>query len=144
MKSYLYNGRARVSLDLENSRRFLLCHGVAHGGVLSQTLFLLFRNDLVSDIPTGNNATFYADDWFYGAKKNIRSPPQTGCKKQSKCLQHVVLVCNDRQREIVYNAIHLIIKTEGLDHWPKLKYCFFGRFQLTHPPIFRWSEKYFH
>ena len=34
--------KARVTVDGKESRKFLLRHGVPHGGVISPTLFLIF------------------------------------------------------------------------------------------------------
>ena len=62
IKSYLYNGRARVSVDRVHSKKILLRHGVPQGRVLSPILFLLLINDLVSELPKDINAALYADD----------------------------------------------------------------------------------
>jgi ribonuclease HI len=62
VKSFLFNRKARVSTNGATSRKFLQRHGVPQGGVLSPTLFLIFINDLVSDLPRGIKAALYADD----------------------------------------------------------------------------------
>ena len=61
-KSYLHNRRARVLVNGECGKKVLLRQGVPQGGVLSPTLFLLFINDIVSDLPKGIHAALYADD----------------------------------------------------------------------------------
>lgn len=61
-KSYLYNRRARVMVDGRCSRKVLLRQGVPQGGVLSTTLFILFINDIISELPKGIHAALYADD----------------------------------------------------------------------------------
>ena len=61
-KSYLYNRQARVCVDGKTSRKVLLRQGVPQGGVLSPTLFILFINDLMVELPKGVYAALYADD----------------------------------------------------------------------------------
>ena len=61
-KSYMHNRRARVLVDGQQGKKFLLHQGVPQGGVLSPTLFILFINDIVKDLPRGVKAALYADD----------------------------------------------------------------------------------
>ena len=61
-KSYLHNRRARVLVDGHCGRKVLLRQGVPQGGVLSPTLFILFINDIVTELPKGVQAALYADD----------------------------------------------------------------------------------
>ena len=69
IKSCLYNRRVRVSTDRIHSKKMLLRHGVPQGGVLSPTSFLLFINDLVSELPKGVKAALYADDLVIWCKE---------------------------------------------------------------------------
>ena len=69
IKSYLYNCRARVSVNRIHSKKILLRHSVPQGGVLSPTLFLLFINDLVSELPKGVKAALYAGDLVIWCKE---------------------------------------------------------------------------
>jgi ribonuclease HI len=61
-KSYLHNRRARVLVDGQSGQNVLLRQGVPQGGVLSPTLFILFINDIVAELPNGIQAALYADD----------------------------------------------------------------------------------
>ena len=78
IKSYTHNRKARVVIDNNRSKKILLRHGVPQGGVLSPTLFIVFMNDLVKQIPTFVKSAMYADDlvmWSteeYAATAQIR------------------------------------------------------------------------
>ena len=60
IKAYLHNRKARV--DGLKSKKILLRHGVPQGGVLSPTLFLVYINDLIAELPHGTKVAMYADD----------------------------------------------------------------------------------
>ncbi|BFZ08560.1 hypothetical protein BsWGS_11599 [Bradybaena similaris] len=62
LEAYLYNRRARVQVDGIKSKKVLLRHGVPQGGVVSPTLFLLYINDLIAELPHGMKVAMYADD----------------------------------------------------------------------------------
>ena len=83
IQSYLFNRRARVSLDQLSSRKILLRQGVPQGGVISPTLFLVFINDLVSEL----KAALYADDLVLWCKKEHASTATTGFNKPLTNLQ---------------------------------------------------------
>ena len=59
--SYLYYRRARV-VDGKQGQKILLKQGLPQGGVLPPTLFILFMNDLVPELPNGVQSALYADD----------------------------------------------------------------------------------
>ena len=60
--SYLHNRKARVLVNGHTGRKRLLKEGVPQGGVLSPTLFILFINDIIKELPRGIQAALYADD----------------------------------------------------------------------------------
>ena len=60
--SFLDNRRARVLVDNQKSKKFLIRHGVPQGGVLSPSLFLIFIDDLLAELPKRIKAALYADD----------------------------------------------------------------------------------
>ena len=72
IQSYLFNRRARVLTNLAVGRSFY-AKGVPQGDVLSPTLFLVFTNDLVSELHRGVNAALYADDLVLWCKEEHAS-----------------------------------------------------------------------
>ena len=62
IKSYTHNRRPRVLIYNNISKKILLRHSVPQGGVLSPTLFIVFMNDLVKQLPTFVKSAMYADD----------------------------------------------------------------------------------
>ena len=62
ISQYLSNPQARVHINGAYSRKKTLREGVPQGGVLSPTLFLVFINDIVRDLPSNIRGAIYADD----------------------------------------------------------------------------------
>lgn len=62
ISQYLNNRKARVRVNGAYSRKKTLKDGVPQGGVLSPTLFLIFINDIVKDLPKNVLGAVYADD----------------------------------------------------------------------------------
>ena len=62
ISQYLNNRQARVHLNGAWSRKKTLKEGVPQGGVLSPTLFLVFINDIVRELPRNVHGAIYADD----------------------------------------------------------------------------------
>ena len=62
ISQYLNNRKARVRVDGEYSTKKVLREGVPQGGVLSPTLFLVFINDIMKDMPQKIQGAIYADD----------------------------------------------------------------------------------
>ena len=76
IKSYLHNRRARVTVDNANSKKILLRHGVPQGGVISPTLFLIFINDLIKQLPDAVKCAMYADDLVLWCKEEHATTAQ--------------------------------------------------------------------
>ena len=62
ISQYLINRKARVHLNGTYSRKKTLKEGAPQGGVLSPTLFLVFINNIVRDMPHKVQGAIYADD----------------------------------------------------------------------------------
>ena len=62
ISQFLHNRNARVQMGGSYSRKKILAEGVPQGGVLSPTLFLIFINDVLNDLPRGVHGAMYADD----------------------------------------------------------------------------------
>ena len=62
IKSYLHNRRNRVTVGNAKSKKVLLRHEVPQGGVISPTLFLIFINDLIKQLPDAEKCAMYAND----------------------------------------------------------------------------------
>ena len=61
ISQYLTNRKAQVHLNGTYSRKKTLKEGVPQGGVLSPTLFLVFINNIVRDMPHKVLGAIYAD-----------------------------------------------------------------------------------
>ena len=62
LKHFLFHRTARVKLDGKLSNLVKMREGVPQGGVISPTLFLVYINDLVSNLPRHVSNTLHADD----------------------------------------------------------------------------------
>ena len=62
ISQFLSNRKARVQVNGQYSREKILKEGVPQGGVLSPTLFLIYINDILNDLPKHIHSAIYADD----------------------------------------------------------------------------------
>ncbi|GFR94693.1 reverse transcriptase [Elysia marginata] len=61
-KAFLSNRQSRVRFEGKTSHYKKFTGGVPQGGVLSPTLFLIFKNDISSNLPEGVEVSLFADD----------------------------------------------------------------------------------
>ncbi|GFR58189.1 RNA-directed DNA polymerase from mobile element jockey [Elysia marginata] len=61
-KAFLSNRQSRVRFEGKTSHYKKFTGGVPQGGVLSPTLFLIFINDISSNLPEGVEVSLFADD----------------------------------------------------------------------------------
>ena len=62
ISQYLNNRTARAQVNGAHSRQKTLREGVPQGGVLSPTLFLIYVNDIIAELPRKIHSALYADD----------------------------------------------------------------------------------
>ena len=62
ISGYLTNRKARVQVNGKLSKEKSLKEGVPQGGVLSPTLFLIYVNDIIQNLPKHVKGAIYADD----------------------------------------------------------------------------------
>ncbi|GFR87309.1 RNA-directed DNA polymerase from mobile element jockey [Elysia marginata] len=62
IKAVLANQQSRVRFEGKTSRHLKFTGGVPQGGVLSPTLFLIFINDISTNLPEGTEISLFADD----------------------------------------------------------------------------------
>jgi ribonuclease HI/endonuclease/exonuclease/phosphatase family metal-dependent hydrolase len=91
-KSYLHNRRARVQVNGQQGQTVLLRQGVPQGGVLSPTLFILYINDLLAELPKGVQAALYADDLVLWATEEYAT---TATYRMQLALNHLTSWAND-------------------------------------------------
>ena len=63
-------------MDNAKSKKILLRHGVPKGGVISPTLFLIFINDLIKQLPDAVKCAMYADDLVLWCKEEHATTAQ--------------------------------------------------------------------
>ena len=62
IRNVLSQRTARVKLEGNTSHLVKLNEGVPQGGVISPTLFLVFINDIMKDVPERISRALHADD----------------------------------------------------------------------------------
>ena len=65
--SHIYTTKSQS--NYRQRKKVLLRHGVPQGGVLPPTLFLIFINDLIKQLPDAVKCVMYADDLVLWCKE---------------------------------------------------------------------------
>jgi hypothetical protein len=76
-------------------RKVLLKQGVPQGGVLPLTLFILYMNDIIPELPKGVHTAIYADDKF---SHDVHFYPRLSCF-------HVILLSKVTPRYVCCSSI---------------------------------------
>ena len=88
ISQYLNNRKARVHVDGDFSKKKVLREGVPQGGVLSPTLFLIFINDIMKDIPNRIQGAIYADDLVLWCSEEYLSTARTRMQEALNALNN--------------------------------------------------------
>ena len=87
ISQYMNNRKARVHVNGSYSRKKTLREGVPQGGVLSPTLFLVFINDIVAELPRKVQGAIYADDLAIWCSEEYLSTAQYRLQEALKVLE---------------------------------------------------------
>ena len=87
ISQYLNNRKARVHVNGSYNRKKTLREGVPQGGVLSPTLFLVFINDIVAELPRKVQGAIYADDLAIWCSEEYLSTAQYRLQEGLKVLE---------------------------------------------------------
>jgi hypothetical protein len=75
ISQYLHNRQARVKV--QGHKKKLLEQGVPQDGVLSPTLFLIFIDDIIKELPRG----VHGATWFCGVQKSTPALPKCASRQ---------------------------------------------------------------
>ncbi|KAK3772626.1 hypothetical protein RRG08_006757 [Elysia crispata] len=74
ISQYLNNRTARAQVNGAHSRQKTLREGVPQGGVLSPTVFLIYVNHIIAELPRKIHSALYADDMVLWCTKDEDNP----------------------------------------------------------------------